>query len=70
MDQFLRDAGAVTEPMEREQLYTDAQILYAEDVVTLPMIIEAEFAVFRNDKVSSVSIGPALVFDYELTVLK
>ena len=70
MDQYLRDAGAVTDPMEREQLYTDAQILYAEDVVTLPMIIEAEFAVFRNDKVSSVSIGPALIFDYELTVLK
>jgi peptide/nickel transport system substrate-binding protein len=70
MDQYLRDAGAVTDPAERELLYTDAQTLYAEDVVTLPMIIEAEFAVFRNDKVSSVSIGPALVFDYELTVLK
>jgi len=70
MDQYLRDAGAETDPAVREQLYTDAQTLFAEDVVTLPMIIEAEFAVFRNDKVTSVSIGPALVFDYELTELK
>jgi peptide/nickel transport system substrate-binding protein len=70
MDAFLRDAGAETDPALREELYTDAQELYAEDVVTLPMIIEAEFAIFRNDKVSSVSIGPALIFNYELTVLK
>jgi peptide/nickel transport system substrate-binding protein len=70
MDGYLRSAGAETDPAARADLYTSAQILFAEDVVTLPIHIEAEFAVFGNDSVSSVTIGPALVFDYELTELK
>jgi peptide/nickel transport system substrate-binding protein len=70
MDQYLRDAGAETDPDARKQLYTDAQILYAEDVVTIPIHFEPEFAVYRNDTVSSISLGSALIFDYELIVLK
>ncbi len=70
MDEYLHSAGAEPDPAVRKQLYTDAQILCAEDVPTLPIHLEPEFAVFRNDTVTSVTIGPALVFDYELIELK
>jgi peptide/nickel transport system substrate-binding protein len=70
MDQLLRGAGASTDVAEREQLYTDAQILYAEDVVTIPLTMEPEHVVLVDAKVSSVTIGPALVFNYELIELK
>lgn len=70
MDEYLHSAGAEPDPAVREQLYTDAQILCAEDVVTLPIHLEPEFAIFRNDTVTSITIGPALVFDYELIELK
>jgi peptide/nickel transport system substrate-binding protein len=70
MDDLLHAGGAETDPTVRESLYTDAQELYAEDVVTIPMHMEAEYAVFRNETVSSITIGPALVFDYELIVMK
>jgi peptide/nickel transport system substrate-binding protein len=70
MDQYLRDAGAETDPAVREQLYTDAQILYAEDVVTIPIHFEPEFAVYRTDSIVSLVLGSSLVFDYELIVLR
>ena len=70
MDDLLHAAGAESDPAVRAQLYTDAQELYAEDVVTIPMHMEAEYAIFRNETISSITIGPALVFDYELTVMK
>jgi peptide/nickel transport system substrate-binding protein len=70
MDQYLRDAGAETDPAVREQLYTDAQILYAEDVVTIPIHFEPEFVVYRTDSIVSLVLGSSLVFDYELIVLR
>jgi peptide/nickel transport system substrate-binding protein len=70
MDQYLRDAGAETDPVVREQLYTDAQILYAEDVVTIPIHFEPEFVVYRTDSIVSLVLGSSLVFDYELIVLR
>jgi peptide/nickel transport system substrate-binding protein len=70
MDQLLRDAGSETDPALREQLYTDAQILYAEDVVTLPIHFEPEFVVYRSDSVLSLVLGASLVFDYELIVMQ
>lgn len=70
MDQYLRDAGAETDPAVREQLYTDAQILYAEDVVTIPIHFEPEFVIYRADSLVSLVLGSSLVFDYELIVLR
>ncbi|UCF61161.1 MAG: hypothetical protein JSV37_00355 [Anaerolineaceae bacterium] len=70
MDDLLHTAGSESDPAVRESLYTDAQELYAEDVVTIPMHFEVEKVVFRDETVSSVSIGPALIFDYELIVMK
>ncbi len=70
MDGYLRDAGAETDPAVREQLYTDAQILYAEDVVTIPIHFEPEFVIYRTDSVVSLVLGSSLVFDYERIVLR
>ncbi len=69
MDTLLADAAASTDTSEREDLYQQAQNLYAEDVVTLPITFEPEFAVFNTDTVSDVTIGPALYFQYELIEL-
>ncbi len=66
MDDLLHRAGASSDPEERARLYEEAQNLYAEDVVTIPLTLEPEYAVFRNDRVSKVVIGPALYFQYEL----
>jgi oligopeptide transport system substrate-binding protein len=70
MDDYLHSAGAETDPAIREQIYTDAQELYAEDVVTIPITIEPEYAVFREATIRSITIGPALVFNYELIEMR
>ena len=66
MDQLLADAAASTDQEERAALYEEAQNLYAQDVVTIPLTIETEYAVFRDKRIKSITIGPALVFNYEL----
>jgi peptide/nickel transport system substrate-binding protein len=66
MDQLLADAAASSDPNERAQLYDEAQNLYAEDVVTIPLTIETEYAVLNDASVSEITIGPALIFNYEL----
>jgi len=69
MDELLHAAGASPDQAEREQLYIQAQELYAEDVVTLPIHFEPEYAVYRNDRVTNLVIGPAIVFQYEFIEL-
>lgn len=70
MDKYLADAAAGTDQAERANLYVQAQNLFAEDAVCIPLTFEAEYAVFRNDSVGKIVIGPALVFQYELIELK
>ncbi|MBN1312210.1 MAG: hypothetical protein JXB30_12395 [Anaerolineae bacterium] len=70
MDQYLADAAASTDPAERADLYVEAQNLFAEDAVCIPLVFEAEYAVYRSDSVGKIVIGPALVFQYELIELK
>ena len=72
MDAFLAAGGATVDPGEREGIYGDAQALYAEDVVTIPLSTEVEYAVFREETVSSIStaLSPALIFQYELIELQ
>lgn len=71
MDAMLLEAGSSFDQAQRAEIYDDAQVLYAEDVVTIPLIIETEFVIFRNETVSDVTnaIGPALQFRYELIEL-
>lgn len=71
MDAFLADGAATTDPDARASIYDDTQKLYAEDVVTIPLTTEVEYAVFRNETISSIStaLSPALIFNYELIEL-
>lgn len=66
MDALLQEGAVATDADERAQIYADAQNLYAQDVVTIPITLEPEFAVFNNATVNGIVIGPALYFQYEL----
>lgn len=70
MDQLLADAAADTDQARRADLYAQAQNLFAEDAVCIPLTFEAEYAVFRSDSVNEIVIGPAIVFQYELVEMK
>jgi peptide/nickel transport system substrate-binding protein len=65
MDQLLADAAQEVDEDARAALYEQAQELYAQDVVTIPLTIETEYAVLNDATIASVAIGPALVFDYQ-----
>jgi peptide/nickel transport system substrate-binding protein len=67
MDELLIAGRAESDEAARIDLYEQAQALYAEDVVTIPLTIETEYAVLNDSRVSDVVIGPALDFNYELT---
>src|SRR5690554_2945830 len=69
MDELLAQGAAETDEEARAEIYEQIQALYAEDVVTIPLTIESEFAVFRNATISDVPIGPALDFNYEFIVM-
>jgi peptide/nickel transport system substrate-binding protein len=64
MDAMLAAASGETDASRRAELYQRAQVLYAEDVVTIPLFIESEYAVFNVDRISHISINPALMMDY------
>jgi peptide/nickel transport system substrate-binding protein len=66
MDELLHAAAASTGSDERASLYEQAQELFAEDAVTIPLTMEPEYAVYRNATIGNIVIGPALVFQYEL----
>ncbi len=70
MDALLQQASASTDQEERAALYEQAQNLYAEDVVTLPLTFEAEYAVFNNATIEDIVITPAVIFQYELIKMK
>jgi peptide/nickel transport system substrate-binding protein len=70
IDNLLDAASLSTDLGEREELYVQAQQLYAEDVVTLPLTLETEYAFSRNDKIDNLIIGPTLRFHYDLIELK
>lgn len=69
MDELLHTAAASSDQAEREQLYIEAQNLYAEDVVTIPIHFEAEYVVARDESVANLVIGPTMVLQYELIEL-
>jgi peptide/nickel transport system substrate-binding protein len=72
MDGYLADGAATSDPGERATIYENAQDLYAEDVVTIPLDNEVEYAVYREETIGSIdsALSPALVFNYEEIVLK
>lgn len=66
MDTLLQQGAELSDEAERAAVYEEAQLLYAEDVVTIPITLEPEHAIYLNDKINNVIIGPALFFQYEL----
>lgn len=69
MDALLAEGAAETDEEARAGIYEAIQDLYATDVVTIPLTIESEFAVYRDSAISDTPIGPALDFNYEHIVL-
>lgn len=67
MDALLSAAGESIDQEERATIYDEAQTLYANDVVTIPISFEAEFAVY-GPTITDMIIGPALDFNYEFIV--
>ncbi|TLN13114.1 hypothetical protein FDZ74_09960, partial [bacterium] len=63
MDKLLLDAASAADPAEREALYKQIGVLYAEEVPTLPLFWEPEFITSRKG-VEGIKIGAAFEFNY------
>jgi len=63
IESFLAQAAAATETTERQSLYQEIGELWAEDIPTLPLFWESEFAVMREG-IEGVQIGSTLEFNY------
>jgi ABC-type transport system substrate-binding protein/tRNA A-37 threonylcarbamoyl transferase component Bud32 len=70
MDNLLRAGGEATNADERANIYNEAQYVYADDVVTIPLIMETEYAVYRDDTIDNIVIGPAFYFRYDLIEMR
>jgi peptide/nickel transport system substrate-binding protein len=66
MNALLAAGRAETDPAARAAIYDEAQALFAEDVVTIPLFIQAEYAAFNRAAISGITISPTLAFNYEL----
>ncbi len=70
----LHEAGTNTDQAARGPLYEEAQNLYAQEVVTIPMWFQPEFVIYHDyisgdasaANAESLNIGPAFDFNYAL----
>jgi peptide/nickel transport system substrate-binding protein len=69
MDDLLKAAGEATEPADRVAIYAEAQTLFAQELVSLPLLIEPEFAAWDNQIITNLIIGPVGYLHYELIQL-
>ena len=65
MDDLLLAAASSADPAEREALYQQIGVLYADDVPTIPLFWEPEFVTYR-DGVEGVVIGAPFEFNYNV----
>lgn len=63
MDGYLLGGGEETDPAVREELYGQAQALWAKEVPTIPLFTEPEFITVR-DSVDGVAINGLFEFNY------
>ena len=69
---LLLEAAATSDPAQRVALYEELQQVYAEEVVTVPLLIIAEHIVYRDGVAGSadfpsagtLNIGPTVEFNY------
>lgn len=65
MDDLLQRAASTSDAAEREQLYEEIGVYFAEQVPTIPLWWEPEFIVYR-DGVEGVIVGPPFEFNYNV----
>lgn len=65
MDDLLQRAASSSDPAEREKLYKELGVYYAEQVPTLPLFWEPEFITVR-DGIEGVTIGAPFEFNYNV----
>ncbi len=71
--ELLQQGSTTTDQDERAAIYAEAQDLYAELVVTLPLFFEAEHVVYPDyisasgaNSADTLNIGPTIEFNYSL----
>lgn len=75
--ELLRDAAAETNETTRAEIYHDLQLLWADDVVTIPLWVDHEYVAYRDHVTGdpglpspeTLNIGPSLLLDYAVISL-
>lgn len=70
--ELLTQAATTFDEQERAELYVDAQTLFAEDVVTIPLWVEHPYIAYRDSVVASdeydnprsLNVGSAMLLDF------
>jgi len=68
MDELLKQARETADQAKRKQFYAQAQDLYAQDAVTVPLLLVGEYTVYKNGVIGADKVGATITMDY--TVLK
>ncbi|MCC7448892.1 MAG: peptide ABC transporter substrate-binding protein [Anaerolineae bacterium] len=66
MDKLLKQGTSTADLKAREDIYRQAQELYAKDTVTVPLFLEPEFIVWRAGVTGADQINPLLQLNYNV----
>jgi peptide/nickel transport system substrate-binding protein len=58
IDTLLMEASSTSDQEARAALYLEAQKLYAEEIVAIPLLFESEYSAWSNNLIREVLIGP------------
>jgi peptide/nickel transport system substrate-binding protein len=65
IDALILQASSMTDQDARAALYLEAQKIYAEEIVAIPLLFESEYSAWRNDLLNDFVIGPIGYLHYE-----
>lgn len=66
MDKLLNDARSTADKAKRTDLYAQAQDLYAQDAVTVPILLVGEYTVYRDGITGADKVGATITMDYSV----
>ncbi len=66
MDDLLRKAGSTADQKVRADLYAQAQDLWANDVVTVPLLLVGEYTVYKDGIAGADKVGATITMDYSV----
>jgi peptide/nickel transport system substrate-binding protein len=66
MDKLLLDGRSTVDTAKRTDLYAQAQDLYAQDVVTVPLLIVGEYTVYKDGIVGADKVSALIVMNYSV----